>query len=116
MRISDWSSDVCSSDLGRAEALLAEGGVISVQVLNEISNVARRKMGLDWPETHALLDAVRGLLDVVPVTIDVHEAGLSLAERYRLSIYDAMIVAAARAAGCVTRSEEHTSELQSLKR
>src|SRR3546814_5463770 len=102
MRISDWSSDVCSSDLGRAEALLAEGGVISVQVLNEISNVARRKMGLDWPETHALLDAVRGLLDVVPVTIDVHEAGLSLAERYRLSIYDAMIVAAARAAGCVT--------------
>ena len=86
----------------RAEALLAEGGVISVQVLNEISNVARRKMRLDWPETRALLEAVRGLVDVVPVTIDIHEAGLSIAERYRLSIYDAMIVAAARAAGCGT--------------
>src|SRR3546814_4842490 len=106
MRISDWSSDVCSSDLGRAEALLAEGGVISVQVLNEISNVARRKMGLDWPEKHALLDAVRGLLDVVPVTIDVHEVGLSLAERYGLPNYDAMIVSEARAAGSVTLLSE----------
>src|SRR5690606_6568483 len=86
----------------RAEDLLAEGGVISVQVLNEIANVTRRKMGLDWPETHALLEAVRGLLDVVPLTIDIHDAGLAIAERYRLSIYDAMIVAAARAAGCTT--------------
>src|SRR3546814_11174781 len=59
-------------------------------------------MRLDWPETHALLEAVRGLVDVVPVTIDIHEAGLSVAERYRPSIYDAMIVAAERAAGCAT--------------
>src|SRR3546814_17958844 len=60
---------------GRAEALLAEGGVISVQVLNEISNVARRKMGLDWPETHARLAAVRGLPDGVPGPIDFPEGG-----------------------------------------
>ncbi|SER00371.1 PIN domain-containing protein [Sphingobium sp. YR768] len=86
----------------RAEALLADGGLISVQVLNEITSVARRKMGLDWPETHALLSAVRGLVDVVPVTIDIHEAGIAIAERYQLSVYDGMIVAAARAAGCAT--------------
>jgi predicted nucleic acid-binding protein len=29
----------------RAEALLAEGGVIGVQVLNEFTNVVRRKLG-----------------------------------------------------------------------
>ena len=33
----------------RAEALLAEGGVIGVQVLNEFTSVARRKLGWDWP-------------------------------------------------------------------
>ena len=86
----------------RAEALVADGGTISVQVLNEITNVARRKMLLDWRETHLLLDTVRGLLDVIPLTIEIHESGLALAERYKLSIYDAMIVAAALNAGCVT--------------
>jgi predicted nucleic acid-binding protein len=86
----------------RAEALVGDGGTISVQVLNEIANVARRKMQLSWTETHALLDTMRGLLRVRSMTIEVHEAGLALAERYRLSIHDAMIVAAAMDAGCDT--------------
>ena len=86
----------------RAEALIVDGGTISIQVLNEITNVARRKMLLDWRETHLLLDTVRGLLDVIPLTVEIHESGLALAERYTLSIYDAMIVAAAIEAGCAT--------------
>jgi predicted nucleic acid-binding protein len=86
----------------RAEALVEAGGVISVQVLNEIANVARRKMGLDWDQTHAMLDTLRGLLQVRPLTVDVHDAGLALAERYRLSVYDAMILASALDAGCST--------------
>ncbi|HEU0154973.1 MAG TPA: PIN domain-containing protein [Stellaceae bacterium] len=57
---------------------------------------------LDWEETHAFLSLLRGLLPVVPVTIETHDAGLVLAERYRLSIYDAMIVATARLAACTT--------------
>ena len=65
----------------RAEELVGDGGIISVQVLNEIANVARRKMGLSWAETHAFLAMVRGLLPVRPNTIEIHEAGLALAER-----------------------------------
>ena len=34
----------------RAEALLAQGGVISVQILNEFAAVASRKLGLSYPE------------------------------------------------------------------
>jgi len=94
------SDDATKAD--RAEQLVGDGGIISVQVLNEIANVARRKMGLSWGETHALLATIRGLLSVRPSTIEVHEAGLALAERYRLSIYDAMIVAAALDAECDT--------------
>jgi predicted nucleic acid-binding protein len=96
---------VASGDVGkanRAETLIGEGGNISVQVLNEITSVARRKMGLSWSETRAFLAMVRGLLPVQPLTIDIHEAGLGLAERHGLSIYDAMIAASALDAGCDT--------------
>ncbi len=86
----------------RAKVLVGAGGVISVQVLNEIANVTQRKLGHDWNRTHALLDTLRGLLAVKPLTVEIHDAGLALAERYRLSIYDAMIVASALDAGCTT--------------
>jgi len=86
----------------RAEALIAAGGWISVQVLNEIASVARRKMALTWTDTHGLLDAVSGLLNVTPVSIDTHREGLALSERYRLSVYDAMIAASALECGCET--------------
>src|SRR3989304_5230195 len=79
----------------RAESIIADGGTISVQVLNEIANVARRKMRMSWEETHAFLSMIRGLLPVEPLTIETHETGLTLAEGYGLSTFDAMIAAAA---------------------
>src|SRR3981081_934741 len=93
------SSDPVKAD--RAEELIGAGGIISVQVLNEITNVARRKMGMSWTETR-VLSMMRGLLPVQPLTIDIHETGVGLAERYGLSIYDAMIAALALHADCDT--------------
>jgi predicted nucleic acid-binding protein len=84
----------------RAELLVREGGAISVQVLNEIANVARRKMRLPWRETHHLLATIRQLLTVLPIAVETHELALELAERYGLAVYDALIVAAALLAGC----------------
>jgi predicted nucleic acid-binding protein len=86
----------------RAEATIAAGGAISVQVLNELANVARRKMQMSWEETHELLTTMRSLLTVHPLTVEIHETGLALAERYGLSTYDAMIAASAIHAGCDT--------------
>jgi predicted nucleic acid-binding protein len=86
----------------RAEELIGAGGTISVQVLNEISNVSRRKIGMSWPETRAFLAMMRGLLPVQPLTIEIHEAGLALAERHGLSTWDAMIAASALHADCDT--------------
>lgn len=96
---------VASGDAGRAdraEQILRNGGAISVQVLGELANVARRKMRMSWPETRAFLSTLRGLLTVHPITIEIHEDGLALAERHHLPIYDAMIVASALHAGCDT--------------
>jgi predicted nucleic acid-binding protein len=94
------SSDPAKAD--RAEKLIGRGGKISVQVLNEIANVARRKMRMTWSETHAFLSMVRSLLSVHALTVETHETGLVLAEAHKLSIYDAMIAAAALHADCDT--------------
>jgi predicted nucleic acid-binding protein len=94
------SSDVRKAD--QTEAIIARGGAISVQVLNELTNVARRKMRMSWADTHTLLSVLRGLLTVHPLTIETHETGLALAERYGFSTFDAMIAASALHAGCDT--------------
>jgi predicted nucleic acid-binding protein len=94
------SSDPKKAD--RAEAIVDSGGAISVQVLNELANVARRKMQMPWRETHAFLSFLRDLLTVHSVTVETHETGLALAERYNLSIYDGTIAAAALLANCDT--------------
>lgn len=94
------SSDAVKAD--RAEGIIRGGGVVSVQVLNEFTNVARKKMRLSWAETNELLSAIRGLLTVHDLTIGVHEKGLLLAERYNFSVCDAVIVASALQAECDT--------------
>jgi predicted nucleic acid-binding protein len=94
------SGDAAKAD--QAETALAAGGAISVQVLDEVANVARRKMRMSWADTRAFLNMLRGLLTVHPLTIETHETGLALAERYGLSTYDAMIAASALQAGCDT--------------
>src|ERR1700738_1838920 len=94
------SGDATKADL--AEAAVDAGGAVSVQVLNELANVARRKMQMSWADTHALLTVLRGLLTVHPLTVEIHETGLGLAERYGLPTYDAMIAASALHAGCDT--------------
>jgi predicted nucleic acid-binding protein len=87
----------------RAESIIGTGGgIISVQVLNELTNVARRKMRMSWTETSAFLSIIRELLTAQPLTIEVHETGLQLAERHGFSIFDAMIAASALHADCDT--------------
>ena len=92
------SADFSKAD--RAEAVLRQGGGTSVQVLNEFADIARRKLAFTWAETHEYLSSLRGLLAVHPVTVETHEIGLQLSERYPLSIFDAMIAAAALLADC----------------
>ena len=79
-----------------AEAQLAQGGWVSVQVLNEAASVCRRKLGMPWPEVHELLAAVKACCKVVPLSLAAHERALQLAERHRLSLHDALICASAQ--------------------
>ena len=98
------SADTDKAD--RAEAVVHAGGLISVQVLNEMANVARRKLAMSWMEINAVLALIRSLCPTAPVTIETHDRGRFVAERYGLSVYDAMIVAAALIGGCETLYSE----------
>ena len=93
--------------------LIATG--LRVQVLNELTNVARRKMRLSWSETRALLSTLRDLLTVRSITVETHAVGLALAERYDFSTYDAMIVASAIEAGCDTLWSEDMQDGMALE-
>src|SRR3546814_6749974 len=97
MRISDWSSDVCSSDLvlteQRVRTRAVRGEEIEVAVIVEIdpARLARRAAGSDGGEVLA------------------DEAAAALIAEQKVGF------------GClggagIERSEEHTSELQSLMR
>lgn len=85
---------------GVAEALLRERPTISVQVLNEVTHVCRRKLKLPWAEVDEIISLVTALCTVVPLTQSVHEAARRVAQRHGLAFYDACIVAAAAEAGC----------------
>ena len=94
----------------RAEAILAQGPRISVQVLNEALVNRRRKSGLGRDETDRFLAALIALCPVEDLTPRTHEIGRSLSERYGFSVRDAMIVAAALISGCDTLYSEDMHE------
>ena len=104
------STDTDKAD--RAEEIVQTGGLISVQVLNEITNVARRKLTMPWIEINEILALIRLVCPTEPLTIETHDKGKLVAERYGLSVYDAMIVAAALLAGCETLYSEDMQDGQ----
>ena len=108
------SADPAKAD--RAEELLAIGGTISVQVLNEFVAVASRKLHMSWIEIREVLAQVRAVCAVESVTIETHERALRLAERYGISIYDALIVSAALLANCKTLHSEDMQDGQVIER
>lgn len=83
-----------------SEDLLAYGGTVSVQVLNEFASVASRKLGMPWTEVREVLATFRQVCRVEPLTLETHECAMSLSERYRFAFYDSMILAAAILSGC----------------
>jgi len=90
----------------KAEDLVARGGTVSVQVLDEFARVGLQKYGVAMARVRMGLAAIRGLCDVRPVDVETHELGLDLVARYRFALFDAMIVAAAIRSGCATLYSE----------
>jgi predicted nucleic acid-binding protein len=85
----------------QAEKLMAEGGAISVQVLNEFAAVVRRKIKMPWDEVRFAIENIESLCpNPLPITIRTHQEALAIAEKYGYRIYDALVVASALEARC----------------
>ncbi len=86
-----------------ARQILFEGGVVSVQVLNEFASVARAKLGFTWPQVQ---EAIEKIVILCPaprsLSIGTHMRALGLSKSYGFSIWDGLIVAAAVEAKCST--------------
>jgi predicted nucleic acid-binding protein len=108
------SDDARKAD--RIEQLLAQRGVISVQVLNEFTAVALRKSRLPLNDIREILDTVRAVCVVEPVTVATHDRGFAVCERYQFSWYDSLIVAAALIAGAKVLYSEDLQHGQVIDR
>lgn len=96
-----WSP--ASGKVDRASAVLAEVHFASVQLLNEFALVHRRKLGLDWGVIVARLAVVREAVGMIlPIDGAAHDGALRIAERYRLSFYDSLMLSVALIGGART--------------
>ena len=99
----------------QAEELLASGGVLSVQILNEFASVARRKILMSWSDVMEALNAFRVLCPSPrPITLEMHEAALKIAEKHGYNVYDALVISAALEAGCTTLYSEDLHDGQTI--
>jgi predicted nucleic acid-binding protein len=98
-----------------AEALLAGGGTVSVQVLNEFVAVARRKLNRSWNEIRRAIQVLRVFCpEPLPLTVETHEQALQIAERSGYSIFDSLIIAAAVHSGAAILYSEDMHDGQRI--
>jgi len=104
------SGDAVKAD--RIETLLAARGVISVQVLNEFAVVAIRKLKIPLHEVREILDTIRAVCAVEPITVDAHDRALAVFERYKFSFYDSILIATALISGAKILYSENLQHRQ----
>ena len=100
-----------SSDdlLKKAQALLALQAAdawLSTQVLIEFANVCVRKLKVAWPGVEAALTELAAEFRIHSTTPTTVVKATQLANRYSLSWFDALIVAAALECNCETLYSE----------
>ncbi len=85
---------------------------ISTQVMIEFSNIARRKMGKEWPAiTQALLEISKNF-QLLTTNSDTIILASQLAARYQLNWFDSLIVAAGLEAGATLLYSEDLNDSQ----
>ncbi len=80
--------------------LLEHERIVSTQVLSELSNVLSSKVKQSWPIIRGVIHEVCDSFTVTVVTGTTVTSAISLAERYKYSYYDSLILAAGIEASC----------------
>jgi predicted nucleic acid-binding protein len=110
-----YSLDTGTKSL-RANELIAGGGVVSVQVLNEFLDVARRKLKLDPISAVTFLSQLVTDLEVVDLTRLMQNRAVEIMLTTNTATCDANIIAAAELSGCDVLYTEDLSHGQKIGR
>lgn len=79
--------------------------------------MARRKLNKSWKEVRHALGILRVFFsEPAPVTVKTHDTAISIAERYKYSIYDGLILASALETGCNIFYSEDLQDGQVIER
>ena len=84
----------------RARAIIESSLVISAKVVDELIAALTRKYDFTRADAHEVASGLMDLCEVVPVDQGTVRRAMTIADRYQLSHWDALIVAAALEAGC----------------
>ncbi|MCX7068640.1 MAG: PIN domain-containing protein [Methylococcales bacterium] len=88
---------------------------ISTQVLNELSNTLRRKFKLEYADIANVIAEIRDNFEIITVQIETIERALKIAEKYRYSYYDSVIIAAALESSCTLLYSEDMQHNQIIE-
>src|SRR3546814_4056373 len=119
MRISDWSSDVCSSDLVRAGCRLPWRRVrrpVPVSIINPAKASRAAGVGMPAVDTRASVESLGNLERRMTFRLPAERLEDQVGGRLREIARTARIKGFRPGKVPAKRSEEHTSELQSLMR
>ena len=108
-----WVDDSARADT--VEQLLAGESVVSVQVLNEFANVLRKKRAMPLADIRFLSNTLINSCEVYDLSVRTHQSALALMGRYKLSLYDANIVAAAGLSNCAVLYSEDMQDGLNIK-
>jgi predicted nucleic acid-binding protein len=102
-----------------AEELLLQGGVVSVQVLNELVSAVRKKLRMNWDEVRRVIDDTLLVCpNPRPLRLETHRSALRICSRYGFGVYDGLIIASALEAGCAilyTEDLQHGQIVEGLR-
>lgn len=83
-------------------ALIQEPAHLSVQLINEFTNVARRRLKLDYDQIHRLVEGLGLVHEITAISLQTSELARAIAAESGYSYYDSLMLAAALATGCTT--------------
>src|SRR3546814_9981594 len=125
MRISDWSSDVCSSDLTYGGACPHGGGAFSGKDPSKVDRsaayaaryVAKNIVAAGLAsQCQVQISYAIGVAEPINITVNTYGSGVISDEQISMLVREHFDLRPKGIINMLDRSEEHTSELQSLMR
>jgi predicted nucleic acid-binding protein len=94
------------------DLMYLEQAMISTQVLNECSNILRKKFSLSYTKIAEITDNYLDMVHVVEISVQTIQKAWKIGDKYRFSYYDSLIIASALENNCAVLYSEDMQNYQ----